>query len=181
MNTWFSVAWTGPAKTRLLAYHVQKTCNVNISCVTSCFHICLQKKIFKTGNIESWEIYEGNFNLRISELRGTATAHNSFLSFFLCLLLSFLLCLSIFFLFFLFFILFAFFFFFFFFKQKTAYEILTCDWSSDVCSSDLKVLLAYCTKLVYVLNVQHFVSHIHSPRHVVYCGPGWAKYLVAYF
>ena len=25
---------------------------------------------------------------------------------------------------------------FFFFKQKTAYEILTCDWSSDVCSSD---------------------------------------------
>ena len=27
---------------------------------------------------------------------------------------------------------------FFFFKQKTAYEILTCDWSSDVCSSDLK-------------------------------------------
>ena len=25
-----------------------------------------------------------------------------------------------------------------FFKQKTAYEILTCDWSSDVCSSDLK-------------------------------------------
>ena len=30
-----------------------------------------------------------------------------------------------------------FFFFFFFFKQKTAYEILTCDWSSDVCSSDL--------------------------------------------
>src|SRR5467141_4872395 len=28
------------------------------------------------------------------------------------------------------------FFFFFFFKQKTAYEI-KCDWSSDVCSSDL--------------------------------------------
>ena len=27
----------------------------------------------------------------------------------------------------------------FFFKQKTAYEILTCDWSSDVCSSDLVV------------------------------------------
>ena len=29
---------------------------------------------------------------------------------------------------------------FFFFKQKTAYEILTCDWSSDVCSSDLQFL-----------------------------------------
>ena len=27
---------------------------------------------------------------------------------------------------------------FFFLKQKTAYEILTCDWSSDVCSSDLQ-------------------------------------------
>src|SRR5881394_4209936 len=27
--------------------------------------------------------------------------------------------------------------FFFFFKQKTAYEIGWCDWSSDVCSSDL--------------------------------------------
>ena len=26
---------------------------------------------------------------------------------------------------------------FFFFKQKTAYEIAICDWSSDVCSSDL--------------------------------------------
>src|SRR6187200_3634632 len=30
-----------------------------------------------------------------------------------------------------------FFFFFFFFKQKTAYEIVSGDWSSDVCSSDL--------------------------------------------
>src|SRR3546814_3591159 len=27
--------------------------------------------------------------------------------------------------------------FFFFFKQKTAYELRFCDWSSDVCSSDL--------------------------------------------
>ena len=27
---------------------------------------------------------------------------------------------------------------FFFFKQKTAYEIRNCDWSSDVCSSDLR-------------------------------------------
>ena len=31
----------------------------------------------------------------------------------------------------------VFYFFFFFFKQKTAYEIGTGDWSSDVCSSDL--------------------------------------------
>ena len=28
----------------------------------------------------------------------------------------------------------------FFFKQKTAYEIKECDWSSDVCSSDLHIL-----------------------------------------
>ena len=31
--------------------------------------------------------------------------------------------------------------FFFFFKQKTAYEIKECDWSSDVCSSDLDSLV----------------------------------------
>ena len=30
---------------------------------------------------------------------------------------------------------------FFFFKQKTAYEIVSRDWSSDVCSSDLGELL----------------------------------------
>src|SRR3546814_2833984 len=30
------------------------------------------------------------------------------------------------------------FFFFFFFKQKTAYEMRISDWSSDVCSSDLR-------------------------------------------
>ena len=29
---------------------------------------------------------------------------------------------------------------FFFFKQKTAYEIVDCDWSSDVCSSDLEAV-----------------------------------------
>ena len=31
--------------------------------------------------------------------------------------------------------------FFFFFKQKTAYEIYQCDWSSDVCSSDLDLTI----------------------------------------
>ena len=38
---------------------------------------------------------------------------------------------------FFFFVFIFFFFIFFFFKQKTAYEIYQCDWSSDVCSSDL--------------------------------------------
>ena len=32
---------------------------------------------------------------------------------------------------------------FFFFKQKTAYEIYQCDWSSDVCSSDLTTSFLY--------------------------------------
>src|SRR3546814_8334511 len=32
---------------------------------------------------------------------------------------------------------------FFFFKQKTAYEMRISDWSSDVCSSDLRVVRAY--------------------------------------
>ena len=29
----------------------------------------------------------------------------------------------------------------FFFRQETAYEIKECDWSSDVCSSDLEVFI----------------------------------------
>ena len=37
----------------------------------------------------------------------------------------------------------------FFFKQKTAYEIYQCDWSSDVCSSDLikRMLTSFFKKL----------------------------------
>src|SRR3546814_7497580 len=33
---------------------------------------------------------------------------------------------------------------FFFFKQKTAYEMRISDWSSDVCSSDLVVIVILC-------------------------------------
>src|SRR5881397_2023223 len=33
---------------------------------------------------------------------------------------------------------------FFFFKQKTAYDMAQCDWSSDVCSSDLLTIFADC-------------------------------------
>ena len=40
-----------------------------------------------------------------------------------------------------------FFFFVFFFKQKTAYEIVDCDWSSDVCSSDLVCKVNVAAKL----------------------------------
>ena len=37
----------------------------------------------------------------------------------------------------------------FFFKQKTAYEIYQCDWSSDVCSSDLFILVAIKQKIKF--------------------------------
>ena len=42
---------------------------------------------------------------------------------------------------------------FFFFKQKTAYEIYQCDWSSDVCSSDLiiKIIEESASSQVYSL------------------------------
>jgi len=47
--------------------------------------------------------------------------------------------------------------FFFFFKQKTAYEIVCGDWSSDVCSSDLLLRdvtgVARCERIVYVDHV----------------------------
>src|SRR3546814_6233825 len=42
--------------------------------------------------------------------------------------------------------------FFFFFKQKTAYEMRISDWSSDVCSSDLWVLLTFSWKLPRVVE-----------------------------
>ena len=38
---------------------------------------------------------------------------------------------------------------FFFFKQKTAYEIVDCDWSSDVCSSDLLAKLCLAISFVW--------------------------------
>ena len=42
---------------------------------------------------------------------------------------------------------------FFFFKQKTAYEIVSRDWSSDVCSSDLsKIFLSRMLNSIISLN-----------------------------
>src|SRR3546814_9457595 len=55
----------------------------------------------------------------------------------LCIIVNFLLCLL--FSFFIFLLCVLFVSFFFFFKQKTAYEMRISDWSSDVCSSDLKL------------------------------------------
>ena len=60
--------------------------------------------------------------------------------------------------------------FFFFFKQKTAYEIKECDWSSDVCSSDLgmrnrkqRLPLRFCRQLC--------ASNCSGPLAVVPDGP----------
>ena len=57
------------------------------------------------------------------------------------------------------------FFFFFFFKQKTAYEILTCDWSSDVCSSDLGFFLKY-SKCIWGLNKVNNSHNCHGLKRV---------------
>src|SRR3546814_7721680 len=47
----------------------------------------------------------------------------------------------------------SYFFFFFFFKQKTAYEMRISDWSSDVCSSDLRGVA------VRLMDQLHFPQH----------------------
>src|SRR3546814_4149517 len=49
--------------------------------------------------------------------------------------------------------------FFFFFKQKTAYEVRISDWSSDVCSSDLPIVLG--ARIVTAL--QTLVSREQDP------------------
>ena len=58
--------------------------------------------------------------------------------------------------------------FFFFFKQKTAYEIYQCDWSSDVCSSDLpddldQVVTGFATFLRF-LGDDGIVPESHAAR-----------------
>ena len=47
---------------------------------------------------------------------------------------------------------------FFFFKQKTAYEIKECDWSSDVCSSDLSLPLTMIGRHFFIDNVWFVVA-----------------------
>jgi len=55
--------------------------------------------------------------------------------------------------------------FFFFFKQKTAYEISCCDWSSDVCSSDLPMPLLYVR--IELLDERSDMPRDGSGEHVV--------------
>ena len=77
---------------------------------------------------------------------------------------------------------------FFFFKQKTAYEIKECDWSSDVCSSDLQKNTCifkisydeerwYKSKNVLKKLYPHFGSYRSEERRVgKECRSRWSPY-----
>src|SRR3546814_4514057 len=59
--------------------------------------------------------------------------------------------------------------FFFFFKQKTAYEMRISDWSSDVCSSDLRKAEQLCLRPgEFAVGVnelaQHIVGDLRAPQ-----------------
>ena len=54
---------------------------------------------------------------------------------------------------------------FFFFKQKTAYEIGTGDWSSDVCSSDLSLQRNVPTVPYLETDLQLFVNPMFQRVH----------------
>src|SRR3546814_9668878 len=51
---------------------------------------------------------------------------------------------------------------FFFFKQKTAYEIRISDWSSDVCSSDLELILQKVFGAIGHDNYRDYIQNIHE-------------------
>ena len=62
---------------------------------------------------------------------------------------------------------------FFFFKQKTAYEIGTGNWSSDVCSSDLvlqfeRPVIILFNSLVYVWGILNIICLCEVLIHVAY-------------
>ena len=69
-------------------------------------------------------------------------------------------------------------FYFFFFKQKTAYEIYQCDWSSDVCSSDLAKQLGtnprrLAEKIIAAIPESDLVEKIEL------AGPGFINFFLA--
>src|SRR3546814_14680637 len=65
----------------------------------------------------------------------------------------------------------------FFFKQKTAYEMLISDWSSGVCSSDLRLLCAVCVQICDALNRCYRTTiklHIGAER--FHCLGEWSRH-----
>src|SRR3546814_3929568 len=74
--------------------------------------------------------------------------------------------------------------FFFFFKQKTAYEMRISDWSSDVCSSDLKLStprrgcsgLAY--SVDYVTSANPMDERIDTPGGALFVDGASILYLI---
>ena len=77
---------------------------------------------------------------------------------------------------------------FFFFKQKTAYEIVSRDWSSDVCSSDLMAMaqaggigvvhknLSVEEQAKEIRRVKRFVSRSEERRVGKECRSRWSPY-----
>src|SRR3546814_13208627 len=63
----------------------------------------------------------------------------------------------------------------FFFKQKTAYEMRISDWSSDVCSSDLVLLLNFLIHLLEIISSRRFVSAVAM---LSFCSDEDAKRLI---
>src|SRR3546814_11604520 len=61
----------------------------------------------------------------------------------------------------------------FFFKQKTAYEMRISDWSSDVCSSDLRIFLRSVQASWGVLAIASKFWQIRSHEHACYSSPAW--------
>src|SRR3546814_7453316 len=59
----------------------------------------------------------------------------------------------------------------FFFKQKTAYEMRISDWSSDVCSSDLRKAIERAVLDAAILEVEGGEVGDHDPIFVA--GTGW--------
>src|SRR3546814_6961953 len=70
---------------------------------------------------------------------------------------------------------------FFFFKQKTAYELRISDWSSDVCSSDLLVILLRegLEALLIVIAMMAFLRKAERTEAMPYVHGGWIGALVA--
>src|SRR3546814_1062133 len=50
-----------------------------------------------------------------------------------------------------------------FFKQKTAYEMRISDWSSDVCSSDLRAYLSLLADRARLDGMARAISHLATP------------------